>query len=147
MKKYKFSKGELTSFDDALLLRLTRLLASTKKDWRYILPTTLKKDIEKGKDYYLLDTRRPHDFRECHIEGAINIFWLDILRKENLSKLPKNKHIIICCYVGHTASQVLIMLALLGYKVSVLKFGMGKPPVIGVPVAGWLNYGFDVVKN
>lgn len=147
MKNNKLSKKELADFEDILLLRLTKLLASTKKDWRYILPTTLKKDIEKGKDYYLLDTRRSQDFKECHIEGAKNIFWLDILKKENLSKLPKNKRIIICCYVGHTASQILIILALLGYKVSVLKFGMGKSPVVGVPVAGWLNYGFDVIRN
>jgi len=36
---------------------------------------------------------------------------------------------------------------LLGYKASALKFGMGKSPVEGVPVAGWLDFGFDIVKS
>ncbi|MES2216075.1 MAG: rhodanese-like domain-containing protein [Patescibacteria group bacterium] len=147
MKNKTFPANKFGNFEEVLLVHLTKLLASTKKDWRYILPPTLKKDLEKGKNYFLLDTRRPQDFKECHIQGAKNIFWLDILKKENLKKLPRNKRIIICCYVGHTASQILIALALLGYKVSVLKFGMGKSPVVGVPVAGWLNYGFDVVKD
>jgi len=35
---------------------------------------------------------------------------------------------------------------LLGYKAKALKFGMGKSPVEGVPVAGWLDYGYEVEK-
>lgn len=138
---------ENKTFEEALYKRLQKILTTTKKDWRYILATKLKKDLERGKDYFLLDTRKPSDFKTGHIKGSVNIFWLDLLKEENLKRLPKNKRIIICCYVGHTASQVLIMLNLLGYKATVLKFGMGKSPVVGVPVAGWLNYGYDVVEG
>ena len=55
------------------------------------------------------------------------------------------KKIIIICYVGHTASQVLVMLKLLGYKAKVLKFGMGESPSKEVPVAGWNKYGFETI--
>lgn len=115
--------------------------------WNYILPTTLKTDIEQGKDYFLLDTRKPEHYSNGHIEGAINIFWLDLFKQENLDTLPEDKTIVICCYVGHTASQIMVMLQMLGYKARVLKFGMGKGPVVGVPVAGWENYGFPTVKS
>jgi len=51
----------------------------------------------------------------------------------------------LICYVGHTSSQALVLLKMLGYKVVAVKFGYGKSPVFGVPVAGWLNYNFPVV--
>lgn len=115
--------------------------------WNYILPTTLKKDLAEGKKYFLLDTRKREHYDNGHIAGAVNIFWLDLFEQENLSFLPKDMEIVICCYVGHTASQVMVLLQMLGYKARVLKFGMGKGPVVGVPVAGWENYGFDVVRS
>jgi rhodanese-related sulfurtransferase len=71
---------------------------------------------------------------------------MDLLKEENLNKLPKDKKILLICYVGHTASQMVVALKLLGYDVGALKFGMGKSPVEGVPIAGWLDYGYDVEK-
>ena len=118
-----------------------------KDGWNYIIPTQLKTDIKEGKDYFLLDTRKPKDYDNGHIEGAVNIFWLDLFEEENLERLPKDKEIIIICYVGHTASQIMVLLQMLGYKARVLKFGMGKSPAVGVPVAGWENYGFPVVRS
>ena len=40
-----------------------------------------------------------------------------------------------------------MLLKLLGYDVTSIKFGYGKSPAFGVPVAGWLNYNFPVVKK
>jgi len=117
-------------------------LKNTGDDWNYVLPSELN-DASAGK-YFLLDTREPEAYKEGHIKGAINIFWLDLL--ENLDKLPKDKTILVICYVGHTASQVMVVLNLLGYKAKALKFGMGKSPVVGVPIAGWLDYGYDIEK-
>ena len=80
-----------------------------------------------------------------HIKGAKNIFWLNILDTNNIKRLPKEKLIFLICYVGHTSSQVLTLLKLLGYNVVSIKFGYGLSPVKGVPVAGWLDYGFPTV--
>jgi hypothetical protein len=41
----------------------------------------------------------------------------------------------------------MVCLRLLGYDVTTLKFGMGISPVEGVPVAGWTDYGFEVVEG
>ena len=120
-------------------------LEETKNDWNYILPTELYQSDRS--QYYLLDVRKPEDYRKGHIRGALNIFWLDLMQKENINLLPKNREIIIICYVGHTSSQVLVLLKLLGYKARVLKFGMGLSPNPKVKVAGWLNYGYPVERN
>ena len=120
-------------------------LENTKPNWNYILQTELNK--ENLSKYYLLDVRKQKDFNKGHIAGSINIFWKDLIKPQNIKKLPNNKEIILICYVGHTASQILVMLKLLGYKVRVLKFGIGQSPSVGVPVAGWKNYGFKTSKD
>jgi len=141
MRIYRIAKKEECPIYDALL----KFIKSTKKDWNYITPEELnKKDSSK---YYLLDTRESKAFKEGHIAGAKNIFWLDLLKKENLKKLPIDKKIILICYVGHTASQLLVALRLLGYDVAALKFGMGISPIEGIPVAGWTDFGFKTVKG
>lgn len=123
-------------------------LKKTEKDWNYITPEEFQKMREKGKDkdFYILDVRRPKDFKEGHIPGAKNIFWLDLLKPENLKKLPKDKTILVYCYVGHTSSQVMTLLKLIGYDVVSLKYGMGISPVEGVPVAGWTDFGFKTTR-
>jgi rhodanese-related sulfurtransferase len=71
----------------------------------------------KNKDYVLIDLRSETEYKKMHIKGARNIFWMNVLDEQNLSKLPKNKPIFLICYVGHTSSQVLTLLKMLGYNV------------------------------
>ena len=133
---------------DKLLDQLRKYLDDTADDWNYITPEELHKQLKKGtKKYFLLDIRKPDTFKDGHIKGAKNIFWLDLLDEKNLDKLPKDKTIVVICYVGHTASQILVLLKLLGYKAVGLKFGMGVSPVEGVPVAGWRDFGYDEVNK
>ena len=127
---------------------LKKYLINTKNDWNYITPPDFyNKYFIKKKDYLLIDLRKPQDYKKCHIKGAKNIFWLNILNDENIKKLPKNKLIFLICYVGHSSSQVLTILKLLGYNVVSIKFGYGISPVQGVPVAGWLNYGYPTITS
>jgi len=141
MKIIKISKKD--DCQNCIYDALIRFIKDTKDDWNYVLPTDLEKNLKK---YFLIDIRKSENFKEGHMKGSINIFWMDLLKEENLKKLPKDKKILLICYVGHTASQMVVALKLLGYDVKALKFGMGKSPVEGVPVAGWLDYGYDVVK-
>jgi rhodanese-related sulfurtransferase len=122
--------------------QLRNYLYNTKNDWNYILPIDFYNNYYlTNKNYVLVDLRDEASYRKNHIKGAINIFWLNILDEKNLKKLPKDKLIILICYVGHTSSQVLTLLKLLGYNAVSIKYGYGLSPVVGVPVAGWLNYG------
>lgn len=122
-------------------------LASVPDDWNYILPEDLHKMLKSGElnNYCLIDLRKPEDYAQGHIPGAVNIFWLDLM--DNMDKLPMDKRIIIYCYLGHTSSQVLVMLQILGFNVKSLKFGLGRPPVKGVQVKGWLDYNYEVAKS
>jgi rhodanese-related sulfurtransferase len=133
---------------------LKKYLRSTKDDWNYITPIDFynKYYLKKKKDantidYYLIDLRSKEEYKKGHIKGAKNIYWLDILDEKNLKKLPKNKPIFLICYVGHTSSQVLTLLKLLGYNVVSIKYGYGISPTKYVPVAGWLDYGLPIVKS
>ena len=127
---------------------LRNYLKSTKNDWNYITPIDFYNDyLLKKKDYYLIDLREEKEYKKGHIIGAKNIFWLNILDEKNVKKLPKDKTIFLICYVGHTSSQVMTLLKLLGYNVVSIKYGYGLSPVKGVPVAGWLDYGLPVEKS
>jgi len=127
---------------------LRQFLNDTKDNWNYITPLDFYNNYYlKKKDYFLLDIRTPSEYKKMHIKGAKNIFWLDILEEKNLKKIPKNKKIFLICYVGHTSSQVMTLLKLLGYDVVSIKFGYGLSPVKEIPVAGWLDYGLPVEKT
>lgn len=124
---------------------LADYLKGTKDDWNYILPSELKKELN-NENYYIIDLRRKEDYDQGHIPGAHNIFWLDLLDKENLAQIPKDKKVILYCYVGHISSQALVLLRLLGYDVTALKFGMGISPSADVPIAGWTTLNYPVEK-
>jgi rhodanese-related sulfurtransferase len=127
---------------------LRNYLKETKDDWNYITPVDFYNNYYlKKKNYYLIDLRKPDEYKKMHIKGSKNIFWLDILDEKNIKKLPKDKIIFLICYVGHTSSQVMTLLKLLGYNVVSIKYGYGLSPVIGVPVAGWLDYGLPIEKG
>jgi len=126
---------------------LRNYLKSTKNDWNYITPIDFYNDyFLRNKDYFLIDLREEKEYKKGHIKGAKNMFWLNILDEKNVKKLPKDKPIFLICYVGHTSSQVMTLLKLLGYNVVSIKYGYGLSPVKGVPVAGWLDYGLPVEK-
>ena len=122
-------------------------------------PTISAEDVQNkiviGKDpsYFLLSVRKPEDDAKGHVPGAITIPWTQIYKPENLAKLPKDKKIVVICYTGHTASQVTMLLNLLGYEAYAMKFGMSawtdNKDILGmaVPVLNPGNYPMDTGVN
>jgi rhodanese-related sulfurtransferase len=135
------------------MANLQSYVKKTKNDWNYITPTDFYNNYylnkSKRNNFVIIDLRKSDAYNEYHIKGAINIFWLDIFKTENLIKLDKlrDKTLFLICYVGHTSSQAMVLLKLLGFKVISIKFGYGISPVVGIPVAGWLQYNYPVVKT
>lgn len=70
-----------------------------------------------------IDSELPDVYSKAHIPGASNIPWKNILKEENLKKLPKDRLIVIYSYNGHVGSQVTLLLNLLGFKAVNLKWG------------------------
>ncbi len=77
---------------------------------------------EKNEPSFILDIRKPEDFKKDHIEDSVNIFWSQV--GDNLDILPKDKRIVVVCYTGQSAGQVVSLLRLLGYEACSLKGGM-----------------------
>lgn len=122
-------------------------LYRTKDDWNYIIPIEFYNEYYLKKDYFLIDLRTEKEYKKMHVKGSVNIFWLNILDDKNLKRLPRDKPIFLICYVGHTSSQVLTLLKILGYNVMSIKYGYGLSPIKNIPIAGWLDYGLPTESS
>ena len=110
----------------------------------YITPPELRKILkESPQSIFILDVRNTESYEEAHIEGAINIGIDDLFQDKNIKEIPTNKPIVVCCGIGHVASQILTLLQLLGYDAIGLKYGMGVSTVVGEVQKGlggaWLS--------
>lgn len=73
---------------------------------------------------YLLDIRKKADYDKGHIAGASQVEFAQWAAPENLSKLPKDKKIIVVCYTGNTAAHAVGGMRMLGYDAATLVAGM-----------------------
>ncbi len=71
--------------------------------------------------YTVVDLREPVDLLFGTIEGAINIPVKQIA--ENLDQIPKDKPVILFCYIGLSSEQAAQKLAALGYDVAHVEGG------------------------
>lgn len=79
--------------------------------------------IDNEDDIFILDIRRPDDYEENHLKGAVNLSFFDMSIAENLDKIPDDKPVIVCCYTGQTASQVTAVLNVAGKMAKNLQSG------------------------
>lgn len=70
--------------------------------------------MDAEDDMLILDIRRPEDYNEGHLKGAVNLSFFDMSIPENLESLPDDKPVMVYCYTGQTASQVTVLLNLAG---------------------------------
>ena len=113
----------------------------------YISPVELKKILEESpQSIFVLDVRNMESYNESHIVGAVNICIDDIFCDNNMSKIPIDKQIVVCCGIGHVASQILTLLQLIGYDAVGLKYGMGVSTVAGEVQKGWIELGYPVIS-
>ena len=97
--------------------------------------------IKTGKaDFLVVDVRpNPEEYKTGHIPGSIHIPYHEILRPENLKKLPPDKKIILACVTGQVQNLPVVPLKVLGYDAYTMSFGH----------AAWIkNYrGGEVMKK
>ncbi len=80
----------------------------------------------REENIHIIDLRKPDDFRERHIEHAVNIQPGDVLRYFTSTINPASfKSIILVCYDLNTSGYIAGVLQLLGYNnVFAMRFGM-----------------------
>lgn len=82
-------------------------------------------DGDTSNDPYVVSVRSAEDYAKGHIPGAV---WMDsktFFQQENLDLLPTDQPIVVYCYTGQTASQIVSVLRLMGYDAYNLLFGFG----------------------
>ncbi len=117
-------------------------------------------DGDDSNDPFILSVRKPEDYAKGHIAGAFNIPWKEIAVVDNLAYLPPDQPIVAYCYTGHTGQVASTALAMLGYDVTNLKFGMmgwtddddvlateRYAAAAGYPVEGEMAGGADVLEE
>ena len=106
------------------LLSLTGCEAPVSQNYTYrqISMSEAITMMEKEKDYIILDVRRPDEFAEKHIPGAINI-PNEIIGTEDIKELPNKKQLILVyCRSGNRSKQASEKLVKLGYT-NIVEFG------------------------
>jgi rhodanese-related sulfurtransferase len=96
-------------------------------------------DGDASNDPYVVDIRSAEDYAAGHIPGAVNVSGADFFKPDKLPKLPSDGAIVVTCYSGQTAGQVVGALNTLGYDAYSLKFGMKSWTIEGVTKGLWTD--------
>ena len=94
-----------------ILLFLPISLFSQKK----ITREEFKELITKGNTL-VIDVRTPVEFSEAHIKNAINIDYFSKSFSETISKLNKQKTILVYCAAGGRSTSACLDFKKLGFK-------------------------------
>ena len=95
---------------------------SSSSGYRQISMDEAVKMMRDEKDYIILDVRRPDEFAEGHIPGAINVPNEEIGTAE-IPELPdKAQLILVYCRSGRRSKEASEKLVKLGYK-NIVEFG------------------------
>ena len=90
--------------------------------YRRITQEKAMKIMEEETGYLIVDVRRPDEFAEGHIEGAINV-PNEGITDEMPEELPdKDQLLLIYCRTGRRSKEASEKLAKIGYK-NVYEFG------------------------
>ena len=106
----------------AVLLSSCGTPGSSSSGYRQISMDEAVKMMRDEKDYMILDARRPDEFAEGHIPGAINVPNEEIGTAE-IAELPdKSQLILVYCRSGRRSKEASEKLVKLGYT-NIVEFG------------------------
>ena len=95
---------------------------SSSSAYRQISMDEAVKMMKNEKSYIILDVRRPDEYAEGHIPGAINVPNEEIGTAE-IAKLPdKSQMILVYCRSGRRSKEASEKLVKLGYT-NIVEFG------------------------
>ena len=106
----------------ALIMTTAFILGSCGTGYKQISQDEAMKIMDEENGYLIVDVRRPDEFAEGHIEGAINV-PNEGIAEEMPEELPdKNQLLLIYCRTGRRSKEASEKLAKIGYK-NVYEFG------------------------
>ena len=72
--------------------------------------------LKTDKEMLLIDVRSPQEYKESHLDGAINLPLYDIEQKAQEQIKSKDTHIIIYCQSGSRSRRAMQILRQEGYE-------------------------------
>ena len=105
-----------------MLLSSCTTPGSSVHSYRQISMDEAVKMMKDEKNYIILDVRRPDEYAEGHIPGAINVPNEDI-DTSDIAELPnKSQLILVYCRSGRRSKEAAAKLVKLGYT-NIVEFG------------------------
>ncbi len=92
-------------------------------DGKNMLPLEKVLEIAEEGDSLILDIRSEEDYAKGHLKGAVNVPFKEVVGV--LDQLPRQQRIVVACYSGQTAGQIVGSLRLGGFRAYSLSGGMG----------------------
>ncbi len=80
--------------------------------------------MQTNQDIFLLDVREPEEVAETSISTSVNIPLASLYESDGLSKIPKDKPVVIICASGNRAVIASFALAAENYDYQILEGGM-----------------------
>ena len=118
----KKAKKLITMMLSALLLTSCTQKQIKSDGYRRITMDEATRMMETESDYVILDVRRPDEYAEGHIPGAINVAN-ESIGTEEIPELPdKDQLILVYCRSGRRSKEASEKLVKLGYT-NVVEFG------------------------
>ena len=106
----------------ALIMTTVFILGYCGTGYKQISQDKAMKIMDEESGYLIVDVRRPDEFAEGHIEGAINV-PNEGIAEEMPEELPdKDQLLLIYCRTGRRSKEASEKLAKIGYK-NVYEFG------------------------
>jgi rhodanese-related sulfurtransferase len=87
----------------------------SETNYKVVSQTEFKSLIKAGKGQ-LLDVRTPSEFNAGHIKTAENIDFTGSDFREKVSKLDREKPVLIYCHSGNRSGKASLILKELGFK-------------------------------
>ena len=95
---------------------------NSKGSYRQISMDEAVKMMRDEKNYIILDVRRPDEYAEGHIPGAINVAN-EVIGTEEIPELPdKSQLILVYCRSGRRSKEASEKLVKFGYT-NIVEFG------------------------
>ena len=70
---------------------VARYFEDLKKGCNNLISCDQLGELMRKENVYILDIRKPEDYEEEHLEGAVNIIWSEV--GDHLKEIPKDKKV------------------------------------------------------
>ena len=122
-------RGDALAAGDDLLKKMNEILQKVPAEGEYAIKAAdlAKMIAEKKSDFVVVDVRVAAPAGPGQQGGKIpGSIWIPVdqlLKEENIKKLPKDKKIVLYCVTGQTTGLPILPLRALGYNVVALRYG------------------------